>query len=332
MSESPRIWVLLGSRRGDNHQLLALAEALGLPFETRTLEYRRSSRLLMRLFPRSTWHLTPGSRSLLAAPWPDLVIGIGRRSVPVAHWIRAQSGGTTRIVRLGHPRAPSADFDLVITTPQYPVPDADNVVWLPLAMNRFAVPPPASPAEQSLLNSLPRPHLLLSLGGRAPMWRLDLPRLRGAVETLLGRARRERGTLIAVPSPRTPKSAVALVGELIAGSPHAILSGPELRYAIALADADAHFVTADSVSMISEAIATGRPVGLVPVCPDVRGKLRLGGDPDSNRLRDVRRFWRHVQVMGLAGSVENPRKGRFQDPVALAVEALRERLGTRFAP
>ena len=332
MSDTPRIWVLLGSRRGDNNQLLALAEALGLPFETRTLDYRASSRLLMHLFPQSISHLTAASKAWLAPPWPDLVIGIGRRSVPVAHWIRAQSGGTTRIVRLGHPRAPSSEFDLVITTPQYPVPDADNVVWLPLAMNRFAVPPPPTAAEQSLLDSLPRPHLLLSLGGRAPMWRLDLPRLRAAVDTLHARARREKGTLIAVPSPRTPKSAVALVGELIAGSPHAILVGPQLRYAIALADADSHFVTADSVSMISEAIATGRPVGLVPVCPDVRGKLRLGGDPDSNRLRDVRRFWRHVQVMGLAGSVEHPRKGRFEDPVALAQAALREALGPRFEP
>ena len=332
MSDSPRIWVLLGSRRGDNNQLLALAEALGLPFETRTLDYRWSSRLLMRLFPRSTLHLTAASRSWLTPPWPDLVIGIGRRSVSVAHWIRAQSGGKARIVRLGHPRSPNSDFDLVITTPQYPVPDGDNVVWLPLAMNRFAVPPSPSAAEQSLLDSLPRPHLLLSLGGRAPMWRLDVPGLKAAVEILLARARREKGTLITVPSPRTPKSAVALVGELIAGSPNAILAGPELRYAIALADADMHFVTADSVSMISEAIATGRPVGLVPVSPDVRGRLRLGGDPDSNQLRDVRRFWRHVQVMGLAGSVEHPRKGRFEDPVALAVSALRERLGARFEP
>ena len=39
MGKPPRIWVLLGERRGDNNQLLALAEALQLPFQTRTLEY-----------------------------------------------------------------------------------------------------------------------------------------------------------------------------------------------------------------------------------------------------------------------------------------------------
>ncbi|MEO7601850.1 MAG: ELM1/GtrOC1 family putative glycosyltransferase [Sphingomicrobium sp.] len=331
MSQAPRIWVLLGSRRGDNNQLLALAEALGLPFETRTLAYRRSARVLMRLFPSSIGHLTHASRAWLAPPWPDLVIGIGRRSVPVALWIREQSKGTARIVRLGHPRAPSGSFDLVITTPQYPVAEADNVVRLPLAMNRFADPPAPTAAEQSLLDSLPRPHFLLSLGGKAPMWRLDLGELGSAIDVLVARARREKGSLIIIPSPRTPPDAIALVQRVIANAGEAMLAGADLRYAVALADADAHFVTADSVSMISEAIATGRPVGLIPVEPDAQGRLRLGGGPDDNDLRDVRRFWRHAQNAGLVGTVEHPKKGRFDDPIAVAVAALRERLGPVFA-
>ncbi len=330
MIECPRIWVLLGSRRGDNNQLLALAEALGLPFETRTLEYRRSSRLLLRLFPRSTSHLTAASRAWLTPPWPDLVIGIGRRSVPVARWIRRQSSGKAGTVRLGHPRAPSSAFDIVITTAQYPVPEAGNVIHLPLAMNRFAEPPPPTAAEQSLLDSLPRPHLLLSLGGTAPMWRLDFDALQAALDKLLARARREKGTLIVAPSPRTPEDALALVERTIGGSPEAVLAGPELRYAVALADADAHFVTADSVSMISEAVASGRPVGLIAVKPDVRGRLLLGPDPDDNAVRDVRRFWAHAEAAGLVGTVDQPRKGRFDDPVAKAVAAVRSRFPKLF--
>ena len=48
MSARPRIWVLLGHRRGDNNQLLALAEGLGLPFETRTIGYRKTARAWMK--------------------------------------------------------------------------------------------------------------------------------------------------------------------------------------------------------------------------------------------------------------------------------------------
>lgn len=330
MSASPRIWVLLGSRRGDNNQLLALAEGLGAPFETRTLTYRRSARLVMKLFPRSIAHLAAASRRWLKPPWPDLVIGIGRRSVPVARWIQARSGGGAGIVRIGHPRAPNSLFDLVITTQQYPVPDSHNVVRLPLAMNRFATPPAPTSAEQRLLDGLPRPHLLLSLGGNAPMWRLDLDELACAIDRLIGRARRENGTLLIAASPRTPADALALIEEATRNSKETVLTGATLRYAVALADADVHFVTADSVSMISEAVATGKAVGIIPVKPDARGRLWLRGDPDANDLRDVRRFWRHAETAGLVGSVKEPKRGRFDDPVAMAVSAVHQRFRDLF--
>jgi hypothetical protein len=34
------VWVLLGPHRGDNNQVLALAEALGLPFRAIQMSYR----------------------------------------------------------------------------------------------------------------------------------------------------------------------------------------------------------------------------------------------------------------------------------------------------
>ena len=41
-AEAPkRIWALLGPHRGDNNQVLALAEALGLPFEVKSLRYNQ---------------------------------------------------------------------------------------------------------------------------------------------------------------------------------------------------------------------------------------------------------------------------------------------------
>ncbi|MEO6198547.1 MAG: ELM1/GtrOC1 family putative glycosyltransferase, partial [Sphingomicrobium sp.] len=156
---SPRLWLLLGQRRGDNGQLLALGEALGVPFETRTMGYGWLARAQMKLFPVGIGHLTADSRRWLRPPWPDLIIGIGRRTVPVARWIQRESGGRTRIVRLGHPRAPNPLFDLVITTRQYPVADGDNVLRLPLAMNRFRVPPKPSAEEALWLARWPRPHL-----------------------------------------------------------------------------------------------------------------------------------------------------------------------------
>lgn len=322
MTARPRIWVLLGHRRGDNNQLLALAEGLGLPFETRTLGYRKTARAWMKLFPRSIDHVEGHYAKWLKPPWPDLVIGIGRRSVPVARWIKDQNGGQTRLVRIGHPRAPNDLFDLIVTTRQYPVPDGENVIRLPVAMSRFRTPPPATAEEQAQLAKWPRPHLLLSLGGTAPMWKLDLAALAAALDTLAARAKAAKGTLIVLPSPRTPEEAL----DLVQAHPATVVPD-NLRYPVALADADQHYVTADSVSMISEAILTEKPVGLIPVTMDSRGRRYLAGDPATTQVRDPRRFWVDIRERGLAGTVDRPAAGEVEDPVRTAVAAIRDRLG-----
>ena len=326
MSQAPRIWVLMGHRRGDNNQLLALAEGLGLPFETRTVEYRWMSRVRWKIFRSSAGHLKPASRRWLEPPWPDLVIGIGQRTVSVARWIRKQSGGRTRLVRLGHPRAPNRLFDLVITTRQYPVPTGANVLTLPLAMNRFRAAPEPTADEQAWLDAKPRPHLLLSLGGTAPMWQLDIAALRDAAGRLAKRAAKTGGTLIVVGSPRTPSEAY----DVIPNAPNVAIADKDVRYPVLLADGDEHFVTADSVSMISEAVVTGKPVGLIPVEPDARGRRRLGPDPNRTKIRDPRRFWAAVQADGLVGTVEEPKRGNFEEPVETAVAAVKRALSGLF--
>jgi len=332
VTDRPRIWLLLGNRRGDNNQVLALGEALGTPFETRTLLSRKTARLRMRLDPNGIRHIREDCLKWLQPPWPDFAIGIGRRSVPVARWIREQSGGRTKLVRIGHPRAPNDLFDLVIATAQYPVPPAENVIRLPLAMNRFRNPPSPTADEHAWLDRWPRPHLLLSLGGTAPMWRLDLAALHLTVVKLVRHVEDAGGTLIVVGSPRTPPAAWQAVRRASLGSSaFATVESSEVRYPVLLNDADEHFVTADSISMISEAVMTRKPVGLIPVEPDSRGRRHLiGRDPETTNIRDPRRFWAIVEELGLVGTVDEPKCGDFDDPVETAVKALRARLGGLF--
>jgi hypothetical protein len=328
---APRIWLLLAERRGDNNQLLALGEALGVPFETRTMRYTWLARARMKLFRGDIGHLTADARRWLQPPWPDVVIGIGRRTVPVARWIQSQSGGRTSLIRLGHPRAPNDWFDLVITTPQYPVPPGENVVTLPLAMNRFRAPSRPTDDEQAWLDARARPHLLLSLGGPSAMWRLDNAALRLATTKLLRRVEASGGTLIVVGSPRTPNDAWTLVRETMGSSASAIIADASMRYPVLLRDADEHYVTADSVSMISEAVMTGKPVGLIPVEPDARGRRRIRGrPPEITQVRDPRRFWNQVMRLGLVGTVDEPKSGAFEDPVETAVAAVKRRLSRLF--
>jgi hypothetical protein len=82
--------------------------------------------------------------------------------------------------------------------------------------------------------------------------------------------------------------------------------------------------------MISEAVMTGKPVGLVPVKLDKEGQEKLGREQGfSSKFRDLRRFWAEIDKRGLAGTADEPRSGAVEDPVEIAAAAVRELLGDR---
>ena len=87
----PGIWVLTDGRPGHDHQALGVAEALGWPFAIRGIDYGPLARLPNLLLGRSTRGLSAAARNALVAPWPDLVIGAGRRTAPVARWLKRRN-------------------------------------------------------------------------------------------------------------------------------------------------------------------------------------------------------------------------------------------------
>src|SRR5690348_3951784 len=134
-----RVWALLGPHRGDNNQVLALAEALGLPFEEKKLEYNQLRRVPPGLLGATLGSVEKRCRAQLEGEPPDLTISTGLRSVPVVRELKRRSGGRTRCVHLGFPRISPRHFDLVVPTPEYPVPDAQNVLRVPFALTPHAL-------------------------------------------------------------------------------------------------------------------------------------------------------------------------------------------------
>ena len=331
----PRIWVLIGDRTGDNNQVLALAEELGMPFETRTLRYARIGNYdVGRIDPRLFWatmlSLTMESRRHIVPPWPDLIIAIGRRSVPVARYIRRKSGGRTRIVRVGHPRVDPRLFDLVITTRQYPVPRVGNILLLPMAMSRFRDPPEADETERAWLESLPRPRLLFAIGGVTKYWDLPPDVMADAASRMVARAKSLGGSLTVAGSRRTDPAVLDAISPILGDSGRiADAGGP--RFAVVLDDADEVFVTADSVSMLSEAIIAKKPVGMVPVSINAVGLKFIGDDDHPPQVRkprrDLRQFWKHLRDTGMVGTVDEPRTSPADNPVEVAAKAVRDLLG-----
>lgn len=328
----PLIWVLLGEHKGDNNQVLALAEELGFPFEIKQLSFRRIAGYdLGRMRPThlgsTLFTLDKAAAAQIRPPWPDLVIGVGRRSVPVARYIRRMNLNRTKLVRIGNPRIDPRLFDLVITTPQYEVPTKGNVLTLPVAMSRFREPAKVEPAARAWLDEHPRPHLLLALGGNTKDVELIPDQVRDAAITLGSRAAGRSGSLLIVGSPRTPPALLRAVADSGTIVPK---DGPS--FAAMLDDADEIFVTADSISMLSEAIVTGKPVGMIPAVMTERGLQGVGEAPKGlldfrSPRRDPRHFWERLLNDGLAGTVDEPRASSTANSARQAAQAVRQLLG-----
>ncbi len=261
---APNVWILADDRPGNRGQCLGVAEVLGFPFVVKEIRYGLFGALPNALLGASFFGLTGESRRELIPPWPDIVIGAGRRLAPVARKIKRLSGGRTFAVQIMNPgRFGSGDIDL-IAVPRHDLPRSGKNI-LTITGSPHRVRPDtlaeAAGAWQSRLVHLPRPWIAAMIGGSAKGRALT-----GApIEDLAGRldafARRAGGSLLITSSRRTdPQAMDALLARItVPHYGHRWDKHSENPYLGFLALADAVVVTGDSMSMCSEACASGAP-------------------------------------------------------------------------
>lgn len=326
-----RIWALLGPHRGDNNQILALAEALGLPFEEKKLEYNQLRRLQPGLLGATFASIKAGFRKQLDGEPPDLTISTGHRSVPVVRELRRRSGGRTRSVHLGYPRISPRHFDLVVPTPEYPVPNARNVMRIPFALTPHGARE-VDEADRDLLKAYPRPRRLLLIGGPTLYWELSADGIVRAVRKLQRAAEWEGGSILTVGSPRSPAQLLTAVKSVLESSSapflFAPIEGPPC-YPAMIEAADEIFVTADSVAMTADAITTGKPVGLIPIARSRLGSVVMEAMDrlrPGKRLypRDLRFFWAALREAGYWGTLHEPTASNPPDYAELVAERVRQ--------
>lgn len=352
----PAIWLIDAYRAGERRQVRALAaaasEALGWPCEDLQLEYRRGV-FWPHLLRRATLAgVRSGDRRKLSPPWPELVISAGVRNEPVGRWLRRASAGRTRYVHVGRPWGHLDEFDLLVTTPQYRVPVHANVLHNDLTLHDLTADGLARSAAawRGQFSDLPRPWIGVLVGGDSGPYTLGPRAADRLLDQAVDAARRSGGSLLVVTSARTaPAVADRLRVRLAVGSPEAPPcylqcwgDGGDNAYPGILALADAFVVTADSVAMLSEACATGRPVfmsdnggmrrdaarhaGIAPGPDDLAGKAldwRLGGALFAQLIRYCPDSWsRDISLVHRA--LEDSARADW-----LAVESLVDALSSR---
>jgi hypothetical protein len=264
METPPLIWAIHDGKPGMASQVLGLAEALRLPL----VEKRLAARAPWRYLPPQLW-LRPlaalGPRGdRLTPPWPDIVIGCGRNSAAPALAVKRASGGRTFWVQVQDPHFARDHIDLMVAPSHDPVEGA-NVFRTLGAVHRVTAERLARERLRfaEITADLPRPLVAVLLGGRNRAYRRTDERLAEFAGQLAALSDQRFGLAI-TPSRRTDPAIIAMLRARLGTRRAYIWEGDgDNPYFGLLGAADAVIVTADSVSMVSEAAATGKPVHIV---------------------------------------------------------------------
>jgi uncharacterized protein len=263
-ARAPLVWILRGPKAGDYAQLQLLARALGVPAVTKQLVFRPWE-LLLHAYPTPTLAALDRAKSdALDAPWPDLVLTAGRRNELVALWIRAASGSRSRVVHVGRPWSSPSRFDLVVSNRQYLLDQEDNVVVndLPLTDLSGAALTPERAVWGARWTELPRPWTVVLVGGDSGPLVLSPTWARELADRINARKSKYGGSVLVSTSGRTPRASADVLLRTLKG-PQYVYRWPSNEpnpYRGLLACGDEFVVTGDSMSMLAEASATGKPV------------------------------------------------------------------------
>lgn len=257
------IWVLADDRAGNVSQCLGVAEALGLPYEVKAIRYDRLGALPNALRGSGLMGVRDESRALLVPPWPRLVIAAGRRTAPVARWIKRRSGAF--LVQIMDPGFPGrSDFDL-IAAPTHDNPQADSRV-LPIIGAPHRVTPARLEAEAAAWRDrfahLPRPWVAVIVGGATRRKPFPVEMAAALGRRVADLAAVSGGSVLLTTSRRTGAAQERALAEALPEPRwlHLYSQGGDNPYFGFLALADAIIVTGDSVSMCCEACAAPAPV------------------------------------------------------------------------
>jgi uncharacterized protein len=254
-------WIVTEGIAGMENQCLGLAERLSLPHRVWRLNLKAPWRWLAPFSLGSPFGRLTAPSQPPAPPWPRLLIGCGRQSIPFSIAIRRASGGATLTVQCQNPRIDPAKFDLVIP-PEHDGLAGPHVFAIAGSPNRIAPEGLAEARAQfaDVLSALPAPRVAVLVGGTSRSHgRLGAREGRELARTL--RMASREASLMITTSRRTDRDVAAMLRRELTGPNVYFWNGeaPNPYFAL-LAWADAIVATSDSVNMICEAAVTGKPV------------------------------------------------------------------------
>ena len=259
------VWVLADDRTGNVNQLLGIVHMLNFPFEKIEIRYTKWIKIPNVLRGSSLIGLTQESKqNLLKHTYPDIVLSAGRRSFPVALWIKKQSKGHTKIVQLMNPGNSLIKKADLVVLPEHDLykGKGKNVLLTAGTPHQITAKKLKSEKEKwdLVFKDYETPRLSLIVGGATK----NKPFTQEMAQELLANVKRlNPKSVLVTTSRRTPKEVVAYLKENLSTKNtffYTFGDKQENPYFGLIACADMIMVTGDSMSMCSECCATSVPV------------------------------------------------------------------------
>jgi mitochondrial fission protein ELM1 len=273
-------WVITNGTAGTVSQALGLAQAIGFKkIVQKVFKAWFSFSMIPSIADKYLDKFLTSNSDKLEGPWPDVIIGCGRRVIPFLLYIKKASGGKTYCIYVQDPRISPKYFDLIVKMQHDPI-IGGNVIATNFSLNLIAKARLTKEVKQfgHLFDHLPKPYYTIVIGGDTKRYKMDQASLADLLYKVRSIVELSPGSALIATSRRTPEFAQEAILRYCKGNKKVYVTTPYSKagnaYYAMLAAAEKIFVTNDSVNMISEACACGKPVYAIPLLNIYLGRTK----------------------------------------------------------
>ncbi len=257
-------WGITDGSAGMVAQVRALASALDLKVDMKVVSLKKPWAMLPNIFydwGLKNYVLGYALREKLPQPYPDIIISCGRKAALVGAAIKKENP-QAKAIHIQDPQMSPANFDVVVAMEHDNI-SGNNVIKTRFALHSITAAKLDSAREKftPLFSKYPKPRIAVLIGGSTNKYQLTKHRM----QKLIADLKNINGSLLITPSRRTGVKNIIDLTIGLAGKKNAYIydGKDENPYLGLLACADEIYVTNDSVNMMSEACASGKPVTIL---------------------------------------------------------------------
>ena len=236
-------------------QVKGLAKALKISFKHREIKLKKFWNLIPPKF-------TPISENLLTEKFvcdSRVVISCGRKSVISSIALKKRFGKEIFNIHIQDPKVSFKHFDLIIS-PEHDNIRGDNVITTTGAIHYLTKKEITDNSKYLQLGKEKKQIVAFIIGGPNKCYNYSEEQIHYTFNKVKTLFTPDKFRIVIVPSYRTPEKVIKKAFNTFNFNHHVVKTIDKNAYLSSLAIADYVVVTCDSISMISEAAVTGKPV------------------------------------------------------------------------